>query len=602
VNRREFGKLSALALAATALPARGATVSGVMQPVLKRGYDNSNSGANLAETILTQANVAAQGIKKIFSLPMEGDARGCEAQPLIVPSVAVDDGTTRDLCIVCSMNGLVYAFDANDSDIIWAKKLSVPVNGSLSIDAWAINDHWSVLSTPVIDAQTNRLYAVAWTDPNGNAATAYYQMHVLNLKDGSRVCPPVPIEGTSNGQTWNSMMRKQRSSLLITNVGGKKTVFFGCGTVSESASGAAGWIVAFDCNSNSISAVLALSSGEGAGIWMGGSSLCGDNDGFLYAVTGNGGFDGVADFGESVIKIQYTGTALKVVDHWTPFTDAARDGGTTDAAKISGTHAPTSKTNLPVNMAHMAAGTTSPESGWWDEDLGSGGLLLAPSGALIACGKDGIGYVVNSAKMGGTTPAQVASGANFAQLMSPPLWLSYFPGYETNAAPLNPTALDTLWGGKTRHMHSCPVLFQSSINGTTIFVWGENSPLRAWSLSAAGVLTFIAQGNEIASANVTGSPGGMPGGFMCLSANGSKTGTALLWAAIPYGNANQTVGNGRLLCYDAENFVNGVIKPLWDSQALDVQFIYNKFDPPVCSGGKLFVPTYADGVDVYALA
>ena len=355
MNRREFGKLSALALAATALPARGATVSGVMQPVLKRGYDNSNSGANLAETILTQANVAAQGIKKIFSLPMEGDARGCEAQPLIVPSVAVDDGTTRDLCIVCSMNGLVYAFDANDSDIIWAKKLSVPVNGSLSIDAWAINDHWSVLSTPVIDAQTNRLYAVAWTDPNGNAATAYYQMHVLNLKDGSRVCPPVPIEGTSNGQTWNSMMRKQRSSLLITNVGGKKTVFFGCGTVSESASGAAGWIVAFDCNSNSISAVLALSSGEGAGIWMGGSSLCGDNDGFLYAVTGNGGFDGVADFGESVIKIQYTGTALKVVDHWTPFTDAARDGGTTDAAKISGTHAPTSKTNLPVNMAHMAA-------------------------------------------------------------------------------------------------------------------------------------------------------------------------------------------------------------------------------------------------------
>src|ERR1700728_186997 len=130
MNRRDFMSLSALSLAAGALPAHAQTVSGVMQPVLKRGYDNSNSGANLAETILTQANVGTQGIKKVFSLYMEGDARGCEAQPLIVPSVAMDDGTTRDIVIACSMNNTVWCYDANNSDVLWVKKLAVPVLGN----------------------------------------------------------------------------------------------------------------------------------------------------------------------------------------------------------------------------------------------------------------------------------------------------------------------------------------------------------------------------------------------------------------------------------------------------------------------------------------
>lgn len=603
MNRRTFCTLSASALAATALPARAqAPQSGICTPVLKRSYDNSNTGANLAETTLTQANVLSQGIRQIFTLPMEGDARGCEAAPLIVPSVAVDDGTTRDLCIVCSMNGLVYAFDANDSDIIWCKKLSVPVNGSKSIDAWMVNDHWSVLSTPVIDAQTNRLYAVAWTSATGNAATGYYQMHVLNLKDGSRVCPPVPIEGTSNGQTWNSMMRKQRSSLLMTNVGGKKTVFFGCGTVSESAVGAAGWVVAFDCANNRVLAALALSNGEGAGVWMGGSGLVADASGYLYAVTGNGGFSPPNDFGESVIKIQYTGSALKVVDHWTPFLDAARDGGVVDTAKIAGFSGPSRKENLPVNagMRAMAMGANS-YAGWSDQDFGSGGLLLTPSGALIACGKDGTGYVVNSQSLGQTTPAQIASGANFAQLLSPPLWLTYFPGYGTSPDPTNPTALDILPGGKTRHMHSCPVTYKNAAGQQIVFVWGENSPLRAWSL-ANGTLTFLAQGNEMASANVTASPGGMPGGFMCISANGSKTGTPLIYASIPYGNANETISPGRFLIYDAEHFVNGAIKPLWDSQQWNIAYSHNKFNVPVVSGGKVFLPTYDDQVLVFGLA
>ena len=49
-------------------------------------------------------------------------------------------------------------------------------------------------------------------------------------------------------------------------------------------------------------------------------------------MTGNGAFDGVSQWGESFIKIRYTppsgatAASLKVVDHWTPWTDEARSG------------------------------------------------------------------------------------------------------------------------------------------------------------------------------------------------------------------------------------------------------------------------------------
>jgi hypothetical protein len=44
------------------------------------------------------------------------------------------------------------------------------------------------------------------------------------------------------------------------------------------------------------------------------------------------------------------------------------------------------------------------------------------------------------------------------------------------------------------------------------------------------------------------------------------------------------------------------LKVLWDSQKWAVTFVYNKFNLPVVSGGKLFVPTYDGKVDVYGPA
>ncbi len=572
---------------------------------VKRGFDNNNSSANTNETILTHANVGK--LRQYYTLPMEGDRVGGEAQPLVCPAVVCDDGTIRDICIMQSMNNLLYAFDLNRSDIVWSKKLSVPVNGNqgTNIDAYGINDHWGMLATGVYDPSTFRIYCTAWTDPNGNAATAYWQMHVLDVRTGERVCAPVAVNGFSNSQTWNSMMRKQRSSLLMTNVNGVKTVFFASGTVYETSAGAAGWVFAFDVASNTFAADLAMTEGEGAGIWMAGGSMCADSAGYLYAVTGNGGFDGVTNFGESIVQLRYTpatstSTAtLKVIGCKTLWTDSQREGAGVSARrqvkskKLAGINAQTADTNIPNNgrmdMSAMVAGVVYPS--WPDEDFGSAPAVLLGNGWLLACGKDGIGYLVDTTNMGFTTETMVNNPtANYATLVQPPFWLTSFPGYQYNPAPANAQTLNQLYGGKTHHMHSGPVVYNGKV-----FVWGENSVLKVWSIGPKG-LTWLADGNIYASAQIANSPGGMPGGFMCLSANGTTTGTAILWACVPDGDANKTVTTGTVYAIDAENFENGQVTVLWTSPKIT----YNKFCPPVVSNGHVIVNTYADEAIVYS--
>jgi hypothetical protein len=245
---------------------------------------------------------------------------------------------------------------------------------------------------------------------------------------------------------------------------------------------------------------------------------------------------------------------------------------------------------------------------WWDEDLGSAqGALLESYGFYIVAGKDGIAYVTKIADLGETKPADFANPTtNCGKLATPPVWLTEDPG-PVNACPVDPTTLNFFPWGKTRHMHMTPVQYMSPTRGQVLFAWGENSQLHAWSVAPSGALTYLAQGNEFASVNVTNSPGGMPGGFCSLSSNGSTPGTALLFCTIPYGDANTTVTNGRFLVYDPDNFVTNpdgtqTIPVLWDSQQWGIQFLFNKFNPPVVDGGQVYVPNYNGGVDLYTLA
>ena len=556
-----------------------------------------------------------------------------EAQPLILPSVQTPLGI-RDVLVLPSMADIVRGVDAHDGSAIWQVTLGTPVNGSGNIDFHLINQYWGCLSTGVIDPDTQRLYQVCWVSPDksGNPQTARYFMFVLNVADGSQAVPPLLIEGMSGTQDFNSAMRKQRSSLVETSVNGVKTVFGCSGTVYETTTGASGFCFAYDIATSKLSAMLSLTSGQGAGIWMAGQGAAADSDGDLYVVTGNGGFDGVSQWGESFLKLKYTppsaGTAasLQVAGHWTPWTDQGRTGqGAASAARIAGMSAP-SEAIKPVggamNMSLKNARMTStvndrgvptllvyPQMAtgvWADEDWGSAGpACIFALGVCIAAGKDGIAYPIKTANPGDTTIADLANPKrNCAKLAAPPVWLTMSPG-PVDPCPTDPRTLNFFPWGDTAHLHMTPVQFYDpALKSWTIFAWGENAQLHKWAVSSAGSLTYIAQSHEYASADVRGNPpGGMPGGFCSGSSNGADPDSALLVCTIPYGDANANVVNGRLLIYDPVHLAaDGSLKVLWDSQRWGVQFLFNKFDPPVIDGGQIYVPNYNGGVDLYRLA
>ena len=617
--------IAALALGAIETPCEAQTT---MEPWLTRSADNSRSGWNPRERQLTQASVATKGITRATIIPVIGDARGMEAQPLILPNVKTARGT-RDVMVLPSMADVVRGVDAHDGSGIWQVTLGVPVTGSQRIDANNINQFWGCLSTGVIDPDTQRLYQVCWVSPDksGNPETARYFMFVLNVADGSQVVPPILIDGGS----FNAEMRKQRSSLVETNVNGVKTVLGCSGTIFETAAGASGYCFAFDVASNKMSAMLPLTAGEGAGVWMAGQGAAADAQGFLYVMTGNGNFDGVSQWGESFLKLKYTppsgntAATLKVVDHWTPWTDLARTGqkptSTMEPSDVSAPSEALEPAGAPENIALRNARLVPEindqgkptvlvfpqiaQGAWADQDFGSAGpACIFSLGVCIAAGKDGIAYPIKTAKLGGTTLANLANPkTNCAKLAAPPVWLTMSPG-PVDPCPTDPRTLNFFPWGDSAHLHMTPVqFFDPMLNSWVIFAWGENSQLHKWKISSTGALTYVAQSHEYASDNVRDTPpGGMPGGFCAGSSNGTDPNSALLFCTIPYGDANRHVVNGRVLVYDPVHLAaDGSLKVLWDSQRWNVQFLFNKFDPPVVDGGQIYVPNYNGGVDLYRL-
>ncbi len=582
--------------------------------VTTRGYDNARTGSNTQETVLTADAVATNGIRRLFSLPLPGDTQGAEAQPLVVPGVQLPDGSTREVIYVATMANWIYAFDAQTGSQLWQKSLGIPIKSSPAIDSHPINDHWGILSTPVIDVATGTMYSVAWISPDGTVAKAQHYLCAIRITDGSLIgqinlenATYDPGQGLPQVQ-FRSAARKQRASLLLTSIGGASTVFIGFGSLKETIATSQGWIIACGTAPLGVTAAWASTAStagrHGGGIWQAGAGLAADAAGFIYAMTGNGSFDGLTDWGESFVKLSYTPpqggapASLRVVDWWTPFSDQIR------------WPTPSNRGNAPTNKrAYIATGD------WADMDVGSGGpVLIESQQILLGAGKDGILYVLDSTNMGRTKPRDLAKGvrskSNYGKLKSSPIFFTYYPpGW--NPAPEDITSLNRWYANLTHHQHGSPIYWKSPDTdlGPVLYCWGENGNLRAWSLQPNGTVQYLACSAEQASAQSPATDvihGGMPGGMLTVSANGNQPNTGVVWALIPYLDANKIVSPGRLLAYDATRFGTYAdnskqLRVLWDSERWNLPFSFNKFNVPVVANGHLIVPTYDGRIDVYGL-
>jgi hypothetical protein len=517
------------------IQAKAVASPGQAQPVLTRSGGILRHGTYLRETILTPTSIVKNPPRKLFTVSLPGDRNGMESQPLIVPNVTIADGTVHDLLICSTMGNQVYAHDANNGTPLWMVRLGTPITGSTKIDGHAINQFWGVLSTGVVSGNT--LYVVSWTSADGSNEKAIHRFHGVSLKDGSQPKPPIALT------TIGPIQRKQRASLLML---GRK-VYVPFGTVQETNAGAHGYITSIDVDAWTVAGEWnATPTGAGGGIWMAGQGPSSDGT-YLYFMTGNGDYDGVKNFGESFVKLDQN---LRVVDHWSPFRDSDR----------------------------------TPNPGYRDMDLGSGGCVLIPElGLVCGAGKDGILYVLNRDNLK-------------AGPIAPPIFFT-FNGLGLDASPKNIRQLDQLFNGKTHHMHSTPIYWNGKL-----WCMGENGNLRVGSIGKNGVWNFLGRSAEVASPYAPASPGGMTGGMLALSANGNKDG--ILFAIIEDGDANREITTGRIFAFDAQKL--GPTMADGDSQILrvwmsDPHHKFNKFCPLAVSNGKIYCPTYEDTVEVWSL-
>ena len=277
-------------------------------------YDNQRDGANLNETILTQSTVTGLYLKGNF--PVDGCP--VQAQPLIVSGVNIQGATSLLLVntlwangvpsapVTNSCGGKLYAFDAlrPGRPPLWVDTL-VTIAGS----------YGGCKGTPVIDTSAGASGVIYMACTSGPQASSVHQIFAKNLADGSNFFSPVTIAGTSGGVTYNSPGRNsERCGLTL--LGG--VLYFGSSggegvqtTPYASSDGTGAWWFAYNSTTGSQIGAIMLDPLHGAGgVWHGNGAAAVDSSGNIRVSTGNGWWDGTANWGQTLLAFSPGGVSI----------------------------------------------------------------------------------------------------------------------------------------------------------------------------------------------------------------------------------------------------------------------------------------------------
>jgi hypothetical protein len=442
--------------------------------VLSNRYDSGATGGNVRERVLRAANVNAASFGKLYSYPVEGSVF---AQPLYVPDVNVQGRGRHNVLYVATMNDKVYAFDADSSAApLWTRDLThggtpVPVADITQDNDLNVVGNVGILSTPVIDDRAHAMYLVARTKEGGH----YIQrLYALDIRGGEDLTPPAVIEASvkssakdavSGTLRFDPKYGNQRTALALS---GKFVVI--AWASHEDIEPYHGWVMAYDSKTLHQAAVwCATPGGTAGGIWQSGRGPVVDAQGDIYFEVGNGDWDGVNNFGESLVKLRLGPLGFAVADYYTP----------ADYADLNQT----------------------------DADFGSSGPMLLPKTNLVICGdKHGVLTLLDRRALGHAAPTaqqrpqmlpvnggRVLSGPAYWNGPAGPLvyiWgeADFLKAYHFNGKTLDAQVFAT---GKA-HAHGSPggALTVSS-NGRKAgsgIVWGMLSQKSADHGNAAGVM------------------------------------------------------------------------------------------------------------------
>ncbi|HXN23011.1 MAG TPA: FKBP-type peptidyl-prolyl cis-trans isomerase [Candidatus Dormibacteraeota bacterium] len=394
--------------------------------VLTRNYNNQRTGANLSETILNQSNVNSTQFGKLFMLPVDDQIF---AGILYASDVAIA-GSKHNVIFVATVNNSVYAFNADTlGNPLWYRNFNGFGRPSRNTELGQSCRNYAdfignigIVGTPVIDGTSRTMYFVTRTVEGDGTVQ---RLRAVDIATGDeRANSPQVIEvsvaGTGDGSvdsviSFNPVTANQRSALVFS----KGVVYIAWASFCDTRP-YHGWIVSFDATSLAqLGRVSTTPNGTMGGIWMSGAGAALDRDGNLYFATGNGTYDGVTEFGETLMK--RAPRSLSLVDFF-----------------------------APSNFNTLNE---------FDLDFGSQGPMILPGTSLLVIGgKEGKMYLLDANNLG----REVTGDIQIPQAI------------QATDSTIRPSS--------SHHMHNANATWKSP-QGVNVYVWGENDYLRAYRLN-----------------------------------------------------------------------------------------------------------------------
>jgi hypothetical protein len=585
--------------------------------VLTNAYDDARSGANLAESILSPANVRPGSFGRLFDYQVDGPVMG---QPLVVSDVTFTGSGPRDVLYVTTGSNSVYAFDASGQQLapLWRRDLTRFPDGRPAMPS-------GIGSTPVIDKATQTLYVVAGLNDGKRIG---FVVHALDLRTGEdKHHGPALLQGrvTVAGQTiafepTSTRIAVQRAGLAL--AAGKVVIAFG-GDFFE------GWVFAVDATdlrkpadafcTTCASRVPALSKvdyvgdecvflGPAGGIWQSGRAPAIDADGHVYFFTSN--------------KQHGVNRGCKVPPGRNACSACSNPGGCVcegarssavcgaPDACIANQDADSGAFDLNESLIVLDPAAGLALRGWFrpdnwniagddglepnDLDLGSSGPVLLPgTRRLIGGGKQGVVYVLDARP---ERPECVPSLATRCIAARP------VQSFQIAPPPPPPNQYyRSLFGGV--------VLWNRGAErgGNRAYLWRVNDVLRSYAVSDHVEGCDTLQPAPTTSHGCESAASGserldqIPGGILTLSANAADPASGIVWASA----YRAYRGAGRLMAFAAEPAATRPqeLPLLWDSEMCqeDVLDAGSDFIPPTVAGGRVYLATAANRVAVFGL-
>ena len=509
--------------------------------VLTQHNDNTRAGWNDRETALTTNNVNVQQFGKVLTLAVDDQVF---AQPLVVGHVAIAGGT-HNVVYVATVNNSIYAFDGDDGTRYWVKNYTAsgrrpPRNTDMT---GACNGNYTDFSGNIGIVGTpvidSARQSLYVVTRSTDSSTYVQDLHAVSLSDGSELAgSPQRITATTPGT--------------------------GDGNVNN--------VITFNGQTANQRQALTLLNGV---VYVTFSSHCdwGPYHGWVlgydavtlqqrvvYNATPDGYAGGMWESGMGMAA-DAAGNLYVVAGNGT-VGDSTGPAGLTNRGESALKLVPSGSTLqvatyfTPYDFQYLNDN---------DLDYGSMGSLLLPGTPyFLTGGKDGNLYLVDKDNMG---------------------------GYQAGSDQVQQVVQLT-----SSEMHTQPAYYRGSTQ-EFIYIWPENNPLRA--------IPFDRATNRLdpltAQINGAGGPTGHSGAMLAVSSDGSKAGTAIVWAAYAQsGDAEHDVSPGILRAFDATD----ITRQLWSSALMssrDAVGNYAKFAAPTIANGHVYLPTFSNQVAVYGL-